>query len=267
MMVEYTKVIAYSGFLEIYQYEKRPTSPGGVRGAVAPRSGGAIDTDGGEPVDGQAQQAKVRSRQSIRRAVSDFKRLVLANLGESEKPVFASLTYKENMQDLGRARADFNAFARAMRAQFGAHIRYVAVVEQQRRGAFHYHALVWGIPPEVVAGERGSRLVAGLWGQGFVDLVQTDGHPAIAGYMAKYFVKQFDNVLLSGRKAYISSQNIVRPVIDKGAFLSMYLSTDKDFRVLQDREYMTPYMGRGRYRLLDQVHLEFYGQPQGDVGG
>jgi len=253
----YNKVISYSDILEIYQYEEppRPSTRKGKRAQAGNEL--PLPLDVGEDVSQQKEPPENRSPESIRRSISNFKRLVRANLGESEIPILASFTYAENMQSIEFARKDFNAFARALRGSFGSNVRYIAVAEQQRRGAIHFHSLLWGLPAGVVGTERTTRLVARLWGKGFVDLVQTDGSPKLSTYLAKYFTKQFQSPLFFGKKAYITSRNIIRPVVDKNAILSMYLSTDQPVRPLQDREYMTPYMGKVRYRLLDQVKLSY----------
>jgi hypothetical protein len=67
----------------------------------------------------------------------------------------------------------------------------VAVSEFQKRGAIHFHALVWGIPPSVVKAERHTRLVASIWGQGFTDMIETDGNSRLASYFAKYMKKAY----------------------------------------------------------------------------
>jgi len=174
--------------LELYSYEQRPKPPS--RKAIQNRhrsQGGDVSSETGP----HAKKSRERRQDSITRCRRNFKRLVLSNLGESNFPVFASLTYAENMQDDRQASKDFNAFAKSIRLQFGPTIRFIATKERQKRGAIHFHALIWGIPAFVVRGERNSRLVAAIWGHGFADLIQTDGDPRVASYMAKYMSKNF----------------------------------------------------------------------------
>jgi hypothetical protein len=58
-----------------------------------------------------------------------------------------TLTYRENMTDATRANADFTKFVRAIRDKLrpsGREWLYVAVVETQKRGAWHWHVAVHG---------------------------------------------------------------------------------------------------------------------------
>lgn len=259
----YAKVISYSDIVEIYTYEKNPRPTGRKKRAV--QSGVDIKDipSSGEDVSYEIQPPKVRSKESARRAVLAFKRLVRANLDGYSYPVLASLTYAENMGDLGQARKDFNAFAKRLKSTFGQSLRYIAVAEFQRRGAVHFHTLLWGIPQGAVRTERHTRLVAGLWGRGFTDIAETDGSPKLAGYLAKYLSKTFADTRLLNKKAYITSQNIQRPIIDKNTLLSPYfydihkstkLSTA---RLLHDKEFMTLWLGKGRcriYKLIKSPH-------------
>jgi len=254
----YNKIISYGKIVEIYHYEERPRSTGRKKAATTGAATVPLLSSDRQNVHAEKQPPKVRTREHARRAVLSFRRLVAANLGGNDNPVLASLTYRENIDDLGRCRKDFNAFAKALRDTFDNGLRYICVAEFQKRGAVHFHALIWGLPKGTVDRERSSRLVASLWGQGFVDLVQTDGNIKIASYLAKYMGKMFADPRLAGRKAYIASRNILRPMIDKDALIMPYfygangidLSTATIF---DKREYDTQWLGRCNYK---QYHLE-----------
>jgi len=254
--MEYVKTIFYSNIFEIYEYEKRPKNIG---------SGRKVSVDGcvsglsiPRKVSTEPDEIKRRRSDSVKRASVAFKRLVSANLGQSNFPVFASITYAENQKDPGQGHKDFNTFARDLRSQFGSSIRYIAVSEFQKRGAIHFHALIWGLPFGVVESERDSRLVAGIWGRGFVDLIQTDGHRAISTYMAKYMQKNFTDPRMFSKKAYIVSKNCLRPRFIKNDLLQPYfhgiavpdLSTAT---LVQEVKYLTQWLGECRYRLLELI--------------
>jgi len=250
--MDYRKVISYADILEIYEYEKRPASSRGNNNRPQ-----ISDVQQGIPFIGEAslpkeESPKVREKRSVQRAILAFRRLVRANLQFAENPILVTLTYAENEVDWKSTKADFNAFARNLRFTFGSKIRYITVTEFQKRGAIHFHTLLWGVPVSVVRAERDTRLVASLWGKGFVYLKETDGHPKLSSYLVKYFNKQMEDPRLIGKKLYIASQNIIKPVIDKNAMLSPYfhLST---YRPLYQNEFMTPWLGKGRYRRLQQI--------------
>jgi len=253
--MSYTKTIYYGSRFEITTYEERPRNLGISRSGfsrVVRGQGTALpDENSVQPLE----SPKERRPDAIRRAKINFFRLVHANMGQSNFPVFASLTYTENMQDLRQGRKDFNAFAKYLRMQFGSQIRYICVAEFQVRGAIHFHTLIWGIPIGVVRSERDTRLVASLWGKGFVDLKETDGNSRIASYMSKYMGKLFGDLRLGKKKAYIASQNITRPIITQNDILSKYFFDAVEPNLstalkLRDIEFSTQYLGKGRYRLF-----------------
>lgn len=252
-------MIQSGDLVEIYQYERRPVRiVGRSRKGNDASKGSAVGSNlvqGEQDVESTRKPPKVRLQKNARRAALDFMRLVRANLAEPIPSVFCSLTYKENVTDYDRARKDFTAFVRSANRCFGEAVplRYICVAEFQKRGAIHFHALFWGIPSSIVRGERSSRLVASLWGQGYVDLIETDGSAKIAWYMAKYLAKSFADERLAGRRTYIASTNVARPVVSSDVVLAPHfygvvspdLSTVKP---LQKREYDTQWLGRAIYQ-------------------
>jgi len=251
----YTKVISYSNLIEVYEYEGNIRHNGRKRGD----STSSIDSKDirvrRDDVPQQEKQTKVRTKENARRSVLAFKRLVSANLSESDKPVFLTLTYAENLTDLKLARKDFNSFTTNVQYRFGKQIRFVCVPEFQKRVAVHFHTLFWGLAIEVVRNERDTRFLANMWGKGFVDLKETDGHKKIAGYCAKYMQKSFLDERLAGMRAWTCSRNMKKPFIDKNTLILPYyygyhgidLSTAQ---VLHESEYLTQWLGKGRYRLF-----------------
>lgn len=247
----YVKLIAYGDTVEIFRYE-RPAPISSGRRCIKSRPVVSDLSIDGKVVTPEAKPSVIRRKANIRRAVLAFRRLVGANLSRTPNPVFATFTYKENMGDLRRGRADFRAFARRAQRQFG-ELRFIYVVEFQQRGAIHFHALLWGLPVGAVGTERDTRMVAALWGFGFVDLTATDGSQKLASYMAKYMKKAFSDPRLSRSRAYSMSKGLLRPLIERDALLAPYflgvsapdLSTAE---VLTTSEYDTQWLGRCNYQ-------------------
>jgi len=253
--MSYTKVIKYGKTLEIYSYEDspRPTSRKSRLLATARRNQSLALSR--EAKVGQEEQRAERRRSSARRASMAFRRLVSANLGQPPHPILASLTYAENMAEIGQGRKDFSAFIRHLQKRWGNSISYIAVPEFQKRGALHFHTLLWGLPPGLVETERTTRLVASLWKQGFIDLKQTDGNAKISSYLAKYMVKGFKDKRLFGKKAYIASRNIIKPLIFKNTMAWGHL-VEHDLSTAEpviEKEYMTQWLGMGRYSLYEII--------------
>jgi len=251
----YRKILSYGAYIEVFSYEKRPFVPRRnllqdrvqVRSASSASSAGVVRLVDGQKDDGKTvKPKKVRLQKNNRRAVMAFTRLVWANVGFFGNPILASFTFRENLERFERARAVFKAFVGRTSLQFP-DFRFISVVEFQRRGAIHYHALLWGLPSDAVGTERRTRMVAGLWGAGFVDLQDTDGSPKLAGYLAKYFSKGLMDERLFGKKLYTTSRDIVKVKVDKDAVLSDYpeLSTAT---VLQKKEYDTHWVGKVDYK-------------------
>lgn len=240
--------------MEIYQYELNPPQFTDEQRAIAKYRRLQTVSLRGTDTSGQEEQVATKRKDNARRATMAFRRLTIANLGESSHPVFVSLTYAESTTDPRVGYKDFRTFAKRLRTAFGSDIRYVAVPEFQdkyERGSIHFHALVWGIPPQVVESERRTRVVAKIWGKGFVDLKQTDGNHKIASYMAKYMSKNFIDPRLFKHKSYIFSYNCLRPVVDNNAIVLSYLHEYELLTVdpLQDKEFQSQWLGKGRFRL------------------
>jgi len=256
----YNKVIKYANFVEVYQYEEdiRP---------VRRKSRKSKDTSRLNVLADDREDSVLRSEQitpkrpdNARHASLGFRRLVSANLEKSDYPVLASFTYAENVTEIERGRKDFSTFGRNARHRFGDNFKWICVPEFQKRGAIHFHALLWGLPFGVVAEERHTRLVAGLWKKGFVDLVQTDGNEKLSGYLSKYMSKTFLDVRLKGKKAYSTSHNVKRPVIEKNAIMLPYYVNSQfgielpeypelsTAQLLREKTYDTKMLGKGTYR-------------------
>jgi len=123
----FKKLIRYGEFVEIYEYE-RPVVYNGRKRKGVQKSLGVPDIPlCREDIERQKEQKAVRRKANVRNSVLAFKRLVLANLGPTSRPVFISLTYSSLVEDLGQAREDFKSFAKNLSNRFGDEIRYICV--------------------------------------------------------------------------------------------------------------------------------------------
>jgi len=247
--VGYNKLVAYGETIELYEYEKNLNILGRKSGLNASRGRVSVLASGG--ADSLLAKKAIKRQDNARRATVAFRRLVSANLGGDDRPVLVTLTYAENITSLRQGYADFACFVQNARYSFGKGFRYIAVPEFQKRGAVHFHALFWGLPAQVAQFERQTRVVAELWGKGFVYMKQTDGDDRLSGYLSKYMSKAFVEPQLANHKAYVCSRNIVRPTILKG-FSPAWPVTDDwigELSPCKDKTFMTKWLGKGRYRL------------------
>lgn len=240
----YQKIITYGDNLEIYQYElvNRTRSISRRIQTGVRNQGVALSR---QVTVGQEEQNKGKRADNARRAGSAFRRLVSANLGQFDVPVLASFTYAENVISTEQGHQDFNTFIRTMRNVLGQEFRYIAVPEFQKRGAIHFHALFWDLPPGLVETERNTRFFAKLWQRGYVDLTNTDGSELLGGYLSKYMVKAFFDPRLYMKKAYVCSRNIKRPVIERNAIViaSIYKYELSTVEPSVTMRYMTQWLG------------------------
>lgn len=251
----YIKAIICGQKLELFTYEKNIRAIGGKRG----KSQSKIDvSDLGEDTvinrRSSTQEQIQKRRDNTSRAGMAFRRLVSANLGQSDVPLFFTLTYAANQTNIEIGYQDFKAFIGGLRYKFGNEFRYVVVPEFQKRGALHFHALFWGLPSNLYSTERSTRLVASIWGRGFVDVVQTDGNEKLVSYLGKYMQKSYNDSRLLGKRAFSCSRNVKRPIIERGwgmMYLEEVYGIGVDNPPCEDREFLTQWLGKGRFRLFN----------------
>jgi hypothetical protein len=247
----YNKIIIYGNNIETYEYEKDIIVLGGRRKHKL--SADARDESLGADGKNTLSSGQLGKRQdNARRASLAFRRLVGANLGKPPSPLLATLTYGKNFTNLARAYRHYSSFVQALRHKFGKDFRYICVPEFQKRGAVHFHALVWGLPTEVFLLERKTRTLAGLWKQGFVYLKETDGNDKLSFYLSKYMAKAFVDARLKNQKCYVASRNVLRPQILGGSFPLWPILDDYgvDETPVIDKTYDTNYLKKCRYRLF-----------------
>lgn len=141
-----------------------------------------------------------------------LQRLIDTNF--DDKTSFLTLTTKENIQD----RQDFNLLFDKFIKRLNYHIyhskkrliKYIAVLERQKRGAWHAHILLFSFPfvPH--------KDLLTIWGLGAVRINKLDSldDSSNAGrYVSKYMEKGIGQELLDslGKKAFYSSRNLNKP--------------------------------------------------------
>lgn len=221
----FRKLIVSNNVLEIYEFEKEPGK----------RELEYIHDDGYDPLDFEKTKleeqendwiyeemkelrSENRRKQTVRDARNITRRLALMNFGPGDK--FITLTYAKNMQDLEQADKDFKNFMKRFRYKFDLkELPYIAVRELQKRGAIHYHMLCsfpldfenehhikyW----ERVFGQE-------IWRHGFVDIKPIDHVDNVGAYLIKYMTKNVSIELFKGKKVYLCSKGLERPLVYRG---------------------------------------------------
>lgn len=166
---------------------------------------------------GQLDNKHANMMRSLRRTKSVLRQAIIQN----KLSYHWILTYAENMQDRQKALDDFKNFMKRLNYRRSEKVKYVMVLEKQKRGAFHIHM---AIDTRLEHAE-----VEKTWCHGFVFVTHISGDYAkVAGYLGKYFmIDQVEDP--EGKKRYCCSKNLERPIKFKE-----YLK-DAELQVLRDK--------------------------------
>lgn len=195
------KIIQSGSIVEVYEYSK-----GYVKGYDLKGLGGRKS---GERSDAYEDNRK----QHLKRAKANLRRIINANVGqygEEFTAKFLTLTFKENITDLSYTNREFTKFIKRLNYKVFntkiSNLKYTAVVEFQKRGAIHYHVILYNIP-YIKADE-----ISQIWGNGFIKINKIDNITNVGAYLAEYLGGDEDEKRLEGRRSYFSSRGLFKPV-------------------------------------------------------
>lgn len=193
----FKKLIKSGNVYEILEYEK-PVLLGKCQNAEGRRL---------EASEGEKKETR---KKTLSKAKSTIRRLINANADAwGEKPKFLTLTFAENVQDIKQANYEFKKFRQRLEYDLKIKLKYVVVMEFQKRGAIHYHALFFNLP--YIQNTK----LAEIWGQGFIKVNAIDRVDNIGAYVTKYMTKQDYEELktdrLVGQKSYFTSRGLYKP--------------------------------------------------------
>lgn len=182
----------------------------------------------------------------LRRTRSALRRLISANADAWDcMPIFLTYTFAENIQDIDYANAIFKSFTRKLRKRTGVKLKYVVVMEFQKRGAIHYHAIYFNIP--YIKGLR--KIVAETWAQGFIKLESVRNVRNLGAYISKYLQVDLDDKRLVGKKAFFSSRGLIKPFeIRKQENVDKFLQSVIPISDVQEMKYDSLKFGAINYK-------------------
>lgn len=175
------------------------------------------------------EQRAVKDEENHDRSVRRAKQKVRWLLKSVQADHLLTLSYRENMQDQNRLKADFQRFIRLVRHRYP-NFRYVAVREYQERGALHIHM--------GVQGRQDVRYLRSCWYRALGSAYDVEGELTpgqidvsgpnrrwggargvsrwktnkLAGYMTKYLEKGFE-VGEHHSKRYWAPKGLDKPVV------------------------------------------------------
>ena len=149
---------------------------------------------------------KINNRlRSLYAAKKEIRRTIYSNCGEGD--VFLTLTFKENVQDLDAANYEFKKFRQRLEYRLKKKLKYLVVIEFQKRGAIHYHCYLFGI------GFVDWKIYEKAWGNGFIRVNKIKDPSGVGNYVSCYMVKDLlERPELKGRKSYFVSRGLNKPV-------------------------------------------------------
>lgn len=168
---------------------------------------------------------------TIKRSASYIRRLIQANShqykdknGRPYKPVFLTLTFKDEISDIKTANHEFKLFNLRLGNQIGGRTnrnisKYLVVPEIQEKRAkkynvevWHYHQILFNMP------FTPWKIIRKAWGQGDIKLNAIDNIEGIGSYVIKisnYMQKDLAADKLQGEKSFFRSRGLYLPVIEE----------------------------------------------------
>lgn len=142
----------------------------------------------------------------LKRARRDLRRLINANIHKYHvASKFVTLTFKDNITDFETANYEFKKFRERLQYSLKCKLHYVVVPEFQKRGAIHFHVVMFNLPYITNSDLRK------IWGNGFVKINSIDDVDNVGAYVCKYMTKSDDD-RLRGKKSYFSSRGLKKPL-------------------------------------------------------
>lgn len=187
------KAIIAGNQIEIYEYDKSVLyGYSDIKKGSRGRQSIASDED-----------KEINREKVFKRARTNLRRLINCNIEADSK--FLTLTFRDNVTDLDFANKEFKKFIMRLNYNFNIKLKYSCVIEFQKRGAIHYHVILYNLNGKVDLNK-----LSDIWGHGFIKLNKINGIDNVGAYVCKYMTKT-DDKRLEGRKMYFNSRNLIKP--------------------------------------------------------
>lgn len=248
------KLIQSGDILELYEYEYTILT-GKDRKArnnsrVIPREEPEDLEESRKHENDSEERSAARARKMVRRLINSNVERYYDEEGRKIMPKFLTLTFADNITDLEYANAEFMKFTKRFNyhvtGQKKAVLKYVAVVEFQKRGAVHYHVIYFNLP------YTPNDEIREIWGHGFVKINAIEHVTNVGAYVCKYMGKTFEDEKArhdKHRKRYFASRGLYKPVeraITDEKELSELVARLAQFKVFE-AEFENDYVGKIKY--------------------
>ena len=119
---------------------------------------------------------------NVAKSLKRLRDLLNANITDTSKCRWVTLTYKENMTDPKKLKRDAENCIKRLRERYGS-FEYITAAEPQGRGAWHLHC-VFIFPDK--APYMANETVAQAWKKGFVTVKSLDSVDNVGAYLTAY---------------------------------------------------------------------------------
>lgn len=197
-----------------------------------------VDLNGEVQKYQQISKNRSESLESLVRTMKRLSRYIEHNFSGNKNELWITLTYAENVTDSKRVYSDFKAFMKKIRRHYG-HVEYISVLEPQKRGAWHIHALFKSDNDDYfyIANSHLQK----LWKHGFVKVKKLKNSDNVASYVTAYLTD-------------LKHEDGNNKKIEKGARLHLYPSGMNFYRMSRGIEKPEKLKGT-KYEIFKQYGM------------
>jgi len=168
----------------------------------------------------------IRRSDNIRRTRQICVRRLYAALEDFGCPLLVTLTFRGDASDASYANDSLRTFQVRLRNKYP-EAQSIFVPELSPKGRIHFHGLLFNVPLSLgdtregkriisYGSERETRILADLWGEGFVDATKTDGSGRLANYISKYITKSGGETMFNAMRILRISHKFPKEIVIRG---------------------------------------------------
>lgn len=223
-MISDKKIVLAGNTLHLYQYNY-------------PLKYGTTQQKKSQPIREYSSDSSEYDIGNQYRSQKALKRIVQANAyqwrnhkAQYFKPIFATLTFKENITSLEIANPIYTNFNKRLNRFLNSNvnIQYVVVPEFQKltRAVVHYHVIYFNLPYIPRIYDKFTE----IWRQGNINIKTIHNLDHLSNYIAKYITKQDRDSRNFNKKSYFTSFGVFRPIEFKNQAIIELLIEQLNFK-------------------------------------
>lgn len=228
------KLIQAGKYLHHYQYSKP------IEYDYQSRKNYSKNLKNFKKVDPQANSNIYRTKKAIRLLLETNGRYNTRSDGSFEGPAFVTLTFADNVQDVPAANYIFTKFIQRLNYKCfkskTSFIKYLTVIEFQKRGAIHYHVIFFNLSNIGQVYDQ----IKQCWTEGYSSIQEVKSLDHLTNYVYKDLVKAKQKDNQYNKKSYFTSKNLEKPqVMRLQSNITEKLKANKE--LIFNKQYKTGY--------------------------